>query len=54
MIANPAADDLKDSIRIGKGREDQAELSIGKIELRLDDGCCRTNVYPINLGNEIH
>ncbi len=53
-VAHPAADDLKHEVRIREGRKDQANLSMRKLELLTEAGCCGTDVDAVKVGNEVH
>jgi len=53
-IADPAADHLEQQIRIGEGREDEAELGVREAQLLLDLARRRADVHPVDIGDEIH
>jgi hypothetical protein len=54
MIADPAADNLKQQIGIGEGREYEAQLRIGEVKLLLNLACRGTDIHPVDIGDEIH
>jgi hypothetical protein len=53
-VAEPAADELEQRVRIGEGREDKAELGVAEAELGFDQRRRRRDVDPIDIEDEIH
>ena len=54
LVRRPAADDLEHEIRIGEGREHQAQLGVGKMQLGLEGTACGRDVHAVHIRNEIH
>ncbi len=53
-VGNPAAANLEQQIRIGEGREDQAEFRVRKMQVVLDTAGGRADIHAVDIGDEIH
>ena len=54
LITEPAADQLKDRIRIGKGGKRETERGVAEAEIFLDKRRCGRDIYPVDVKDEIH
>ena len=53
-IAQPAAKNLKDDVRIAECRQDERELCVRQCQLALDLRGSRRDVDPIDVGDQVH
>ena len=54
LVAEPAARNLKECVRIGECGDRDAELGVAKPEILLHRRCCRRDVDPIDVGDQVH